>query len=139
VLYPHGLNMSGRWVGLGFDGRIMSGWASMGQTREESEKTMAGLSGWPPARTTSPRSSPSTDSVVTSTNAPRAGCPLHTRRDRVAEIVALAKQEHPYEVPGISTRMITGGNPDYLAWIAQEKPHPTAAVDRSICDAFAGE
>ena len=39
----HGLNMSGRWVGLGFDGRIMTGWASMGQTREESEKTMAGL------------------------------------------------------------------------------------------------
>ena len=45
---------------------------------------------------------------------------LHTRRDRVAEIVALAKQEHPYEVPGISTRTITDGNPEYLAWIAQE-------------------
>jgi periplasmic divalent cation tolerance protein len=45
---------------------------------------------------------------------------LHTRRDRVAEIIALAKQEHPYEVPGISTRAITDGNPDYLAWIAQE-------------------
>ena len=47
---------------------------------------------------------------------------LHTRRDLtlVAEIVALAKQEHPYEVPGISTRTITGGNPDYLAWITQE-------------------
>ena len=43
VLHPHGLNMSGRWVGLGYDGRIMSGWASMGQTREESEKTMASL------------------------------------------------------------------------------------------------
>ena len=28
---------------------------------------------------------------------------LHTRRDRVAEIVAIAKKEHPYEVPGIST------------------------------------
>jgi len=40
--------------------------------------------------------------------------------DRVAEIVVLAKQEHPYEVPGISTRTITGGNPEYLAWIAQE-------------------
>ena len=38
-----GLNMSGRWVGLGFDGRIMSGWASIGQTREESEKTMTSL------------------------------------------------------------------------------------------------
>jgi periplasmic divalent cation tolerance protein len=45
---------------------------------------------------------------------------LHTRRDRVAEIVTLAKREHPYDVPGISTRAITGGNPDYLAWITQE-------------------
>ena len=36
---------------------------------------------------------------------------LHTRRDRVAEIVAVAKKEHPYEVPGISTRTITDGNP----------------------------
>jgi hypothetical protein len=35
--------MSGRWVGLGFDGRIMSGWAFMGQTREEAENTKAGL------------------------------------------------------------------------------------------------
>ena len=43
MLHPHGLNMSGSWVGLGFDGRIMSGWASMGQTREESEKTMTSL------------------------------------------------------------------------------------------------
>jgi periplasmic divalent cation tolerance protein len=45
---------------------------------------------------------------------------LHTRRDRVEEIVAVAKNQHPYEVPGISTRTITDGNPDYLAWIAQE-------------------
>ena len=50
---------------------------------------------------------------------------LHTRRDRVPEIVALAKQKHPYEVPGISTRAITDGNPDYLAWIKEE----TAPMD----------
>ena len=50
---------------------------------------------------------------------------LHTRRDRVAEIIALAKQEHPYEVPGISTHTITDGNPDYQAWSAQETA-PTA-------------
>ncbi len=43
VLHPHGLNMSGRWVGLGYDGRIMTGWASMGQSREESESTMTRL------------------------------------------------------------------------------------------------
>jgi periplasmic divalent cation tolerance protein len=45
---------------------------------------------------------------------------LHTSRSRVSEIVARAKKDHPYEVPGISTRPITDGNPDYLAWITQE-------------------
>jgi hypothetical protein len=40
MLHPHGLNMSGRWVGLGYDGRIMTGWAAMGQTQEEAEDTM---------------------------------------------------------------------------------------------------
>lgn len=45
---------------------------------------------------------------------------LHTSRGRVAEIVERAKQEHPYEVPGVSVRPIVDGNPDYLAWIAQE-------------------
>jgi len=38
----------------------------------------------------------------------------------VPEIVARARREHPYEVPGISTRPIDGGNPDYLAWISDE-------------------
>ena len=56
---------------------------------------------------------------------------LHTRCDRVAEIIALIKQAHPYEVPGISTRAITGGNPDYLAWIADETaPDERPAVPR---------
>jgi periplasmic divalent cation tolerance protein len=45
---------------------------------------------------------------------------LHTNRGRVAEIVERAKQEHPYEVPGISARPIIDGNLDYLAWIAEE-------------------
>jgi hypothetical protein len=43
VLHPHGLNVSGRWVGLGYDGRVMTGWSSMGKTREESERTMTAL------------------------------------------------------------------------------------------------
>lgn len=42
---------------------------------------------------------------------------LHTRSARVADIVARAKREHPYEVPGVSARPITDGNPDYLRWI----------------------
>jgi transcriptional regulator with XRE-family HTH domain len=40
VLHPHGLNMSGRWVGLGYDGRIMTGFGTMGQSQEQSEETM---------------------------------------------------------------------------------------------------
>ena len=45
---------------------------------------------------------------------------LHTSRARVPEIIDRAKRTHPYEVPGISVRPIDGGNPDYLAWMAEE-------------------
>ena len=45
---------------------------------------------------------------------------LNTSTSRIAEIVERARREHPYEVPGVSARPITGGNPDYLAWIAEE-------------------
>jgi transcriptional regulator with XRE-family HTH domain len=38
--HAHGLSMVGRWVGLGYDDEIMSGWATMGKTREDSEQAM---------------------------------------------------------------------------------------------------
>ncbi|GAA1187477.1 hypothetical protein GCM10009608_24020 [Pseudonocardia alaniniphila] len=41
--HPHGLSMVGRWVGLGYDDEIMSGWATMGKTREDSEQAMTDL------------------------------------------------------------------------------------------------
>ena len=43
VVHPHGLNMSGRWVGLGYDDQIMTGFASMAHSREESEEAMTRL------------------------------------------------------------------------------------------------
>ena len=43
MLHPRGMNMSGRWVGLGNDDQIMTGFASMARSREESEETMARL------------------------------------------------------------------------------------------------
>jgi hypothetical protein len=43
VVHPHGLNMSGRWVGLGYDDQIMTGFASMAQSREEAEAAMTRL------------------------------------------------------------------------------------------------
>ena len=45
---------------------------------------------------------------------------LHTRLSLVNAIVDRVKTGHPYEVPGVSARLIVGGNPDYLAWIASE-------------------
>jgi hypothetical protein len=43
LVHPHGLTMSGRWVGLGYDDQIMTGFASMAHSREESEETLERL------------------------------------------------------------------------------------------------
>jgi periplasmic divalent cation tolerance protein len=56
---------------------------------------------------------------------------LHTRMDRVADIVARVKACHPYEVPGISVRPIVGGNPDYLEWMADESAATDHGKDQS--------
>lgn len=45
---------------------------------------------------------------------------LNTRAALVPEIVEHVKRVHPYQVPGISSRPITDGNPDYLRWISNE-------------------
>lgn len=44
VVHPHGLSMFGRWVGLGYDDNIMTGWASISRTSEQAEETIARLS-----------------------------------------------------------------------------------------------
>src|SRR5215469_15293396 len=43
VVDAHGLHMSGRWVGLGYDDQIMTGFASMAHSHREAEETMAQL------------------------------------------------------------------------------------------------
>ena len=43
ALHPHGLHMAGRWVGLGYDDRIMTGWGSMAKTREGAEAVIGRL------------------------------------------------------------------------------------------------
>lgn len=35
VVHPHGINMTGRWVGLSYDGEIMTGWGAMAHTEDE--------------------------------------------------------------------------------------------------------
>jgi DNA-binding XRE family transcriptional regulator len=43
IMHPHGIHMTGRWVGLGYDDQIMTGWATMGKSRAESEQAMTDL------------------------------------------------------------------------------------------------
>ncbi|WIN00723.1 helix-turn-helix transcriptional regulator [Actinoplanes oblitus] len=35
VLHQHGIQMTGRWVGLSYDGPIISGWSAMARTEDE--------------------------------------------------------------------------------------------------------
>lgn len=43
VLHPHGVNMTGRWVGLSYDGNIMTGWGAMGKDEDEARSLIEKL------------------------------------------------------------------------------------------------
>lgn len=43
VLHPHGIAMSGRWVGLSYDGAIMTGWGAMARGEDEAHDAIAKL------------------------------------------------------------------------------------------------
>ena len=45
---------------------------------------------------------------------------LKTTQDRVDTLTSRLRDLHSYEVPCIVILPITGGNPDFLAWIASE-------------------
>jgi transcriptional regulator with XRE-family HTH domain len=36
VIHPHGIGMTGRWVGLSYDGSVITGWGTAARTEEES-------------------------------------------------------------------------------------------------------
>lgn len=43
VLHPHGMSMSGRWVGLSYDGAIVTGWGAMAHSEDEARETIVKL------------------------------------------------------------------------------------------------
>jgi transcriptional regulator with XRE-family HTH domain len=43
VMHPQGLSMTGRWVGLSYDGLIITGWASMAKSEDEAREIVAKL------------------------------------------------------------------------------------------------
>ena len=34
TVHPHGIHMTGRWVGMSYDGKIQSGWGAIGRTED---------------------------------------------------------------------------------------------------------
>ncbi|MBB4935073.1 periplasmic divalent cation tolerance protein [Lipingzhangella halophila] len=45
---------------------------------------------------------------------------LKTATDRLSDLTAHLLEVHPYDVPEIISVPIEGGNPEYLAWLADE-------------------
>lgn len=45
VVHPHGVNMTGRWVGLSYDGPIVTGWGTIARTEDEARSLMDQLRG----------------------------------------------------------------------------------------------
>ena len=45
VLHPHGQHMSGRWVGMSYDGNIVSGWGAMARDADTATSIIKNLKG----------------------------------------------------------------------------------------------
>jgi hypothetical protein len=43
VMHPHGIHATGRWVGLSYDGNIVTGWSSMAKTEAEARELVGEL------------------------------------------------------------------------------------------------
>ena len=43
VIHPHGHQMRGRWVGLSYDGPIVSGWSAFARTEQEAQALLQAL------------------------------------------------------------------------------------------------
>jgi hypothetical protein len=43
ALHPHGTHAWGRWVGMSYDGAVITGWGGMARTGEEAHKAVQNL------------------------------------------------------------------------------------------------
>ena len=43
ALHPHGTQAWGRWVGMSYDGEVITGWGSMARTEDEAHKVVQDL------------------------------------------------------------------------------------------------
>jgi periplasmic divalent cation tolerance protein len=59
---------------------------------------------------------------------PQSRVGLHTRAALVPAIVERTRAVHPDTVPCVIALPLTGGHPDYLAWVVAETREPEQAV-----------
>ena len=45
---------------------------------------------------------------------------IKTKNSHLGDIIALVKENHSYEVLEVIAMPVTGGSPDYLAWLEEE-------------------
>ena len=43
ALHPHGTHAWGRWVGMSYDGLVVTGWGSMARTQDQAHQIVRGL------------------------------------------------------------------------------------------------
>lgn len=55
---------------------------------------------------------------------PEVRVALHTRRSLVEALTARVVALHPYDVPCVIALPLVGGNPAYLAWVADQTTAP---------------
>jgi periplasmic divalent cation tolerance protein len=58
-------------------------------------------------------------------------CTLKTTRPRLSALVTALKAAHPYEVPEIVVTAVTGGDPEYLAWLRAEADGGAGAASQA--------
>ncbi len=51
---------------------------------------------------------------------------LKTTGERAPQVVAAIRAGHPYETPEVVVTPVVGGDPDYLAWVADGSSAPGA-------------
>jgi periplasmic divalent cation tolerance protein len=117
VMHPHGIHASGRWVGLSYDGNIVTApdpdWLVEFTRRLVTDRLCASGHNFQPIRTIYRWQGKVYDKT-------EGRVALRTRRSLLPQIIDRAKREHPYDVPSVVAIPIIDGGPDYIGWIMEQ-------------------
>jgi periplasmic divalent cation tolerance protein len=128
VLHAQGEHAHGRWVGLSYDGPVVSGYATLARTQETVQAVMTRLLNEAELVDAHLAASAHIIHPITSIyrwegavhETTEARAFLRSRVDLLDTLTAYVVERHPYDMPNVTAIPIVGGNPDYLAWVRAE-------------------